>query len=576
LVVAAMVFATAAKADRRVALVIGNSAYRNATQLPNTINDANAVSALFRSVGFEVVNSRTDLGVVDFKRAVRDFLITAESADIAVVYYAGHGIEVNGTNYLIPVDAKLARDYDVEDEAVALDRIIWALQSVKRLRLILLDACRDNPFVSKLRSVFIRAAPKGGLAKMEDVSADTLVAYAAKAGSFSYDGDGPNSPFATALIRHVAEPGLDIRIALGRVRDEVLKTTGGRQEPFIYGSLGGATIPLVPASPPKKVEPPAAPAVAAREQPAPSRPSAAPVAVEPNRVEKPAPVIGNAAPAKVEPPKIPQPPEPPKTPQPTTQAALEKEDPARACIRDEQRLAQLRSNPVPDEIARFLRDLACTRLHAQVQRLFESVATAPSAPPPVLAAPAPPASTTPASTTPASTPPASTAPKAPAAPAPVAARTPAAEQSEPEVRSQVPTQAELCMRDGERLARLRAEPSIEAIAQFEKELGCEHIRAQLRRLFESVATAPPPAPPAPVLAPPAFAPAGRTAPAPAPGSKSEVRSQASPEGACARDGERLARLRADPTIEAIARFEKELVCEHMRPQLRRLRESVSQ
>jgi uncharacterized caspase-like protein len=94
--------------------------------LPNTLNDANAVAALFRSVGFEVVNSRTDLGVLDFKRAVRDFLITAENADIAVVYYAGHGIEVGGTNYLIPVDAKLARDYDVQDEAVALDRIIWA------------------------------------------------------------------------------------------------------------------------------------------------------------------------------------------------------------------------------------------------------------------------------------------------------------------------------------------------------------------------------------------------------------------------------------------------------------------
>jgi len=205
MVAAAIAFATAAKADRRVALVIGNSVYRNVSQLPNTINDANVVAALFRSVGFEVVNSRTDLGVLDFKRAMRDFLITAESADIAVVYYAGHGIEVSGTNYLIPVDAKLARDYDVEDEAVALDRIIWALQSVKRLRLILLDACRDNPFVAKLRSVGLRAAAKGGLAKIEDVSADTLVAYAAKAGSVSYDGDGANSPFASALIRNVAE-----------------------------------------------------------------------------------------------------------------------------------------------------------------------------------------------------------------------------------------------------------------------------------------------------------------------------------------------------------------------------------
>ena len=208
-------------ADRRVALVIGNSAYKNASSLPNTINDSTAIATLFKSVGFEVVISRTELGVVDFKRAVREFLLTAENADIAVVYYAGHGVEIGGTNYLVPVDAKLGRDYDVDDEAVALDRIIWALQSVKRLRLILLDACRDNPFPGKLRSAGIRSTMKGGLAKIEDVSADTLVAYAAKAGSVSYDGDGVNSPYATALIRHLAEPGLDIRIALGRVRDEV-------------------------------------------------------------------------------------------------------------------------------------------------------------------------------------------------------------------------------------------------------------------------------------------------------------------------------------------------------------------
>src|ERR1700710_2085988 len=244
---AGVLLATAAAADRRVALVIGNAAYKNASVLSNTINDSNDIAAMFKSVGFEVVISRTDLGVVDFKRAVRDFLITAENSDIAVVYYAGHGVEIGGTNYLIPVDAKLGRDYDVEDEAVALDRIIWALQSVKRLRLILLDACRDNPFPGKLRSAGTRAPVRGGLSKIEDVSADTLVAYAAKAGSVSYDGDGLNSPYASALIKHITEPGLDIRIALGRVRDEVLAMTGGRQEPFIYGSLGGATIPLVPA-----------------------------------------------------------------------------------------------------------------------------------------------------------------------------------------------------------------------------------------------------------------------------------------------------------------------------------------
>ena len=147
---AGLLFATAAAADRRVALVIGNSAYKNASTLANTINDSTAISNLFKSVGFEVVISRNDLGVVDFKRAVREFLLTAETADIAVVYYAGHGIEIGGNNYLVPVDARLGRDYDVDDEAVSLERIIWALQPVKRLRLILLDACRDNPFPAKI------------------------------------------------------------------------------------------------------------------------------------------------------------------------------------------------------------------------------------------------------------------------------------------------------------------------------------------------------------------------------------------------------------------------------------------
>jgi hypothetical protein len=439
---AGVLFATASTAaDRRVALVIGNSTYKNASSLPNTINDSTAIAALFKSVGFEVVISRTDLGVVDFKRAVREFLLTAENADIAVVYYAGHGVEIDGTNYLVPVDAKLGRDYDVEDEAVALDRIIWALQSVKRLRLILLDACRDNPFPGKLRSAGIRSTMKGGLAKIEDVSADTLVAYAAKAGSVSYDGDGGNSPYATALIEHLADPGLDIRIALGRVRDEVVSMTGGRQEPFIYGSLGGATIPLVPAPAAKKIEPaPPPPAAVAKLEPT------TPVRASPPVGPPPSNAIGNLAPpaapslAKVEPAK--------PLPPPPAQAAA---DPALACNRDEQRLARLRSDPSRDEIASFQRELSCVRLKAQVQRLFESIAT--TEPP---RQPAPPVDNTP-----------KVAPTQQAQAQPISA-------------------ADACARDAERLARLRADPSVDAITRFERELGCEHIRPQLRRLRESL------------------------------------------------------------------------------------------
>src|SRR5689334_25153531 len=172
-----------AAAERRVALVIGNSAYQNVATLPNTINDANAIAALFKKSGFDVVEARQNLGVLEFKRAVREFMTVARGAETAVMYFAVHGIESAGTNYLIPVDAKLATDFDAEDEAVSLDRIILALEPARRLRLVILDACRDNPFARKMqRTVAVRAV-NTGLGKVEIMSTDTLVAYAAKAGS---------------------------------------------------------------------------------------------------------------------------------------------------------------------------------------------------------------------------------------------------------------------------------------------------------------------------------------------------------------------------------------------------------
>jgi Caspase domain len=477
MVFAAAVFASVAQAERRVALIIGNSAYRNASPLPNTINDANSVAALFRSVGFEVVSSRNELGVLEFKRAIRDFLITSETADIAVVYYAGHGIEVNGANFLIPVDAKLARDYDVDDEAVALDRIVWALQPVRRLRLILLDACRDNPFVARLqRSVSTRAAPKGGLGKLDDVSADTLVAYAAKEGSVSYDGGGANSPFAAALVKHIAEPGLDIRIALGRVRDEVLRTTAGRQEPFIYGSLGGSIIPLVPSPVAKALEAMTVPSPAASPPVALATP--APVAIKP----VPAPVV----PAPVgKPPAAPPPGEPNQNMQSRLQAALEKDNQASVCTRDEQRLARLRSNPLPDEIARFERELACTRLKPQVERLFESFATTLPAAAIPLVTPSPAPVVAPPVAAPAVGAPRKEEPRREEAKREEPRReTPplAATREQPVAAAEPPA----CVRDAERLAQLRADPSLEAIARFDRELGCERLRLQLRRLRESL------------------------------------------------------------------------------------------
>jgi hypothetical protein len=226
--------------------VIGNSAYQNASQLANPGKDANAISDLFRKSGFDVVETKFDLGNLEFKRVARDFTAAARDADIAVVYFAGHGIEVNGTNYLLPVDAKLVSDFDVEDEALSLDRVMRAIEPARRLRLVILDACRDNPFVRTMqRSVSTRNA-SGGLAKVEPVSTDTLIAFATRPGATADDGTGDNSPFAAALVKNLAVPGRDIRIALGHVRDDVMRATGSRQEPFVAGSLGGAVVALVP------------------------------------------------------------------------------------------------------------------------------------------------------------------------------------------------------------------------------------------------------------------------------------------------------------------------------------------
>lgn len=236
-------------AEKRVALVLANAAYQNVTPLSNPVNDGAVITATLKQAGFDVVDSRQDLPALETRRALRDFADRARDADIAVVYYAGHGIEVDGTNYLIPVDAKLERDSDVYDEAFSLERILLAIEPAKQLRLVILDACRDNPFARNMKKTLALRAIGRGLAKVEPTSPNTLIAYSAKAGSTAEDGDGKNSPFTLALAKHLTTPGLDVRRAFGFVRDDVLKTTSYRQEPFVYGSLGGDDVPLVPARP---------------------------------------------------------------------------------------------------------------------------------------------------------------------------------------------------------------------------------------------------------------------------------------------------------------------------------------
>jgi uncharacterized caspase-like protein len=245
-------------AEKRVALVLGNSNYQNVAPLPNPVNDSAKIASTLKDAGFDVVDSRRDLPAAETRRALRDFADRARDADIAVVYYAGHGIEVDGGNYLIPVDARLERDTDIYDEGLSLDRILIAIEPAKKLRLVILDACRDNPFARTMKRTVASRAIGQGLAKVEPTSPNVLIAYSAKAGSTAADGDGKNSPFTAALSHHLTKPGLDVRRAFGFVRDEVLKTTNNRQEPFVYGSLGGEDVPLVPA--PRPVAAPATPA----------------------------------------------------------------------------------------------------------------------------------------------------------------------------------------------------------------------------------------------------------------------------------------------------------------------------
>src|SRR5882724_5537302 len=253
-------------AEKRVALVLGNSAYQNVARLPNPVNDGAVIAATLKNAGFDVVEERHDLPAAETRRALRDFADRARDADIAVVYYAGHGIEVDGTNYLIPVDAKLERDTDVYDEAFSLDRVLLAIEPAKQLRLVILDACRDNPFAKNMKRTVASRAIGQGLAKVEPTSPNMLIAYSAKAGSTAADGDGTNSPFTIALAHHLTTPGLDVRRAFGFVRDEVLKTTNNRQEPFVYGSLGGEDVPLVPAPRPAPAAAVPAPAPSAQAE----------------------------------------------------------------------------------------------------------------------------------------------------------------------------------------------------------------------------------------------------------------------------------------------------------------------
>jgi len=242
---AAIAFLTdKAYADKRVALVVGNGAYQNAPALPTPANDANAIADLLRQNGFNAVEARSDLANTDFKRLVREFSAVARDADVAVVYFGGYGIDVGGKNYLLPVDAKLASDLDADDEAVSLDRVMGMLQGAKGLRVVVLDAARDNPLARNMQRT--KGGSATGLARLEPDADDTFVVYSARPGSLSEDIPGDRGAFASALVKNLAVPGRDLRTAIGFARDDVIKATGGKQEVLVVGAFGGRALALVP------------------------------------------------------------------------------------------------------------------------------------------------------------------------------------------------------------------------------------------------------------------------------------------------------------------------------------------
>jgi tetratricopeptide (TPR) repeat protein len=223
---------------RKIALVVGNGAYRNVQELGNPPRDAKLVAAALKDVGFQTVTLSNDLTRDKFFETLRAFATDAETADWAVVYYAGHGFEIGGVNYLVPIDAKLAADKDAETEAVALEQVIAAVGGARKLRLVMLDACRDNPFAPTMQHTMEMKLVDRGFSDIEP-AAGFMVVYAAKHGETALDGDGVDSPFATAVARDIKEPHVEVRKLFDLVRDDVWSASRHQQQPFTYGSPPG-------------------------------------------------------------------------------------------------------------------------------------------------------------------------------------------------------------------------------------------------------------------------------------------------------------------------------------------------
>jgi hypothetical protein len=532
----------AAWAEQRVALVIGNSKYKNSNLvLFNPKNDAEDVATSLRALGFEVI-LKIDAGKRDFDLAMAQFARMATYADTALFYYAGHALQHQGQNYLIPADAELEDEISLRYQMVSLDDVRIGLERAGGVKIMILDACRNNPMVDKLnrgrRGMARNIETVRGLARIDSAQGE-VVAYATAANQVAADGNGRNSPFTAALLKRLGEAGLEIGTMFRRIAADVNEQTKGQQRPELLISLISEYYLNQNDRPAwERIKDTADPA-AFRDfvDRFPSSPWASDARYRLQMLE-------HELQARLEVERQNQQPTPaPVVPPPTNlpRMPIAQED---ACKRDDERLARLRASPTHDEVIRLERELGCERLRPQVMRLRESISAEREQPHPT---------------------------------ADVGLQRPQRDGLARVAPPPIPQQ-QICQRDQERLALLRTRPVRDEVVRFEHELGCERLRPQLLRLLESLSTEGERGDRESIQRP-QIEQQSPTADVELQMPKRDALTRVAPpsipqEQICQRDQERLTRLRASPKRDEVVRFEHELGCDRLRPQVLRLLESL--
>ncbi|MGE0281891.1 MAG: caspase domain-containing protein, partial [Rhizobiaceae bacterium] len=245
-----LVVSVNAAEPRRVALVLGNSDYAVLPPLPNAASDGQAISKRLQAMGFEVVDG-FDLTKTETQATMARFAKVVRGADLALFFYAGHGLQVSERNYLLPVDALLEDETSLDFEAVSLDFVLRQLSRETKVRLVFLDACRDNPLAARGKAAFSDAGSGLAEVQFQDGGSGTLIAFATSPNQAAYDGNGPNSPFAAALLDHLGDENVPLTTVMTRVTGDVFKATAGKQRPWVNASLTDDVIlnPVTEATP---------------------------------------------------------------------------------------------------------------------------------------------------------------------------------------------------------------------------------------------------------------------------------------------------------------------------------------